>query len=385
MAVEGFTTERFGAVRTLFEQNLDSGEDVGASVCVRHRGEVVVDLWGGWADEGRTRPWERDTIVNVWSTTKTMTFLVMLMLADRGELDLHAPVARYWPEFAVNGKEGIEVSHVLAHTAGLSGWTEALRPEQLADWDLCVSRLAAQAPWWESREQPGYHALTQGYLLGEVVRRITGVSIGTFFRTEVAEPLGADFFIGVPVEVESRVSLVIPPPAEGRTDEDMLGIGGDLADASIAARTWASSGPIDDAPLHRWWRAAEIPAANGHGNARSVALVQSVIAGRGETDGVRLLSEQGVERLFEVQADGVDLVVGRPMRFGMGYGLASDTMPIGPRTCWWAGHGGSFVIIDLEQELTFAYAMNRMLTGIMGDMRGIGLAFTAAAAAVAVA
>jgi CubicO group peptidase (beta-lactamase class C family) len=381
MAVEGTTTDRFEAVRALFEATLDSGEDVGASVCVHHRGEVVVDLWGGWADEARTSPWTRDTIVNVWSTTKTMTYLVALMLADRGEIDLHAPVARYWPEFAANGKEAIEVRHVLAHTAGLSGWSEPVRPEQLADWDLCVSRLAAQAPWWESREQSGYHALTQGFLIGEIVRRVTGTTIGTFFRTEVAEPLGADFFIGVPESEDDRVSLTIPPPAEGRTDEDLLGIGGELADPVISKRTWASSGYIDDAPQQRWWRAAEIPAANGHGNARSVALVQSVIAGLGETDGVRLLSARGVERLFEVQADGIDLVVGREMRFGMGYGLGGGTMPIGPRACWWAGHGGSFVIIDLEQELTFAYAMNRMLTGIMGDMRGIGLALTAAGCA----
>lgn len=376
--VAGTVDERFAPVAAVFERNLESGVDLGASVCVLHRGEPVVDLWGGWADEDRTRRWEPDTIVNVWSTTKTMTFLVALMLADRGDLDLHAPVARYWPEFAAAGKDAIEVRHVLAHTAGLPGWTEPLRAEQLADWDLCVDRLAAQAPWWEDRTVSGYHAVTQGYLIGEVVRRITGTTIGSFFRSEVAEPLGADFLIGVPESDEARVSLVVPPEDSGR--EDPLGTGGDADALAFARRALASSGSADDAPRHRWWRAAEIPAANGHGNARSVALVQSVITGRGETNGVRLLSEAGVERLFEVQASGIDRVLGVAMCFGMGYGLAGGVMPVGPRAAWWAGHGGSLVVCDLDSELTVAYAMNRMMVGT-ADLRGVELAFTAAACA----
>ncbi|MFM8861148.1 MAG: serine hydrolase domain-containing protein, partial [Acidimicrobiia bacterium] len=194
--VAGTIDERFAAVGALFERNLESGADVGASVCVLHRGEPVVDLWGGWVDEDHTRPWEADTIVNVWSTTKTMTFLVALMLADRGELDLHAPVARYWPEFAAEGKGDITVANILAHTAGLPGWSDPVRPEQLPDWDECCRRLAAQAPWWEDRTRSGYHALTQGYLIGEIVRRVTGTTIGSFFAAEVAAPLGADYFIG---------------------------------------------------------------------------------------------------------------------------------------------------------------------------------------------
>lgn len=375
--VEGTVDERFAPVAAVFERNLESGADVGASVSVLHRGESVVDLWGGFADEGRTQPWRADTIVNVWSTTKTMTFLVALMLADRGELDLHAPVARYWPEFAANGKSAIEVRHVLAHTAGLPGWSERLEPEQLADWDLCVERLAAQAPWWDDRSSSGYHALTQGYLIGEIVRRITGVTIGEFFASEVAAPLGADFLIGVPEADESRVALVIPP--ERDETDDLLGTGGDREALALARRALASSGAIDASPRERWWRAAEIPAANGHGNARSVAMVQSIITGRGETNGVRLLSEAGVERLFEVQAKGVDRVLGVEMCFGMGYGLAGGVMPVGPRSAWWAGLGGSLVICDLESELTVAYAMNRMCVGGEIDLRGVELALTTAA------
>ncbi len=375
--VAGTVEERFAPVAAVFERNLESGADVGASVCVVHRDETVVDLWGGWVDEEHSRPWEADTIVNVWSTTKTMTFLVALMLADRGELDLHAPVARYWPEFAANGKDGIEVRHVLAHTAGLPGWSEPLQAGQLGDWDVCTSRLAAQEPWWEDRTRSGYHALTQGYLIGEVVRRITGTTIGTFLRDEVATPLGADFHIGLPESEEHRVSLVIPPRRD-HTD-DPLGTGGTPDALALARRALLSSGPVEAAPLERWWRAAEIPAANGHGNARSVARIQSVITGRGESGGVRLLSQAGVERLFEQQAKGIDLVLGIEMCFGMGYGLAGGVMPVGPRAAWWAGHGGSLVICDLESELTVAYAMNRMSVGESVDMRGIELALTAAA------
>ena len=181
-------------------------------VAVFLHGEPVVDIWGGWADAEKTRPWERDTITNVWSTTKTMTFLVALMLHDRDQLDFHAPVAKYWPEFAANGKEALEVRHVMGHTAGLSGWDEPISAEDLANWEKCTTALAAQAPWWEPGTASGYHALTQGYLIGEIVRRITGDSIGAFFAQEVAKPLDADFYIGLPASEDHRVSDVIPPP-----------------------------------------------------------------------------------------------------------------------------------------------------------------------------
>jgi CubicO group peptidase (beta-lactamase class C family) len=370
--IQGQTTDQFAGVRDVLQANLDSGADVGASVSVIQRGEVVVDIWGGFSDEVKTTPWQADTLVNVWSTTKTMTFLVALMLADRGELDFHAPVKTYWPEFAANGKSEIEVRHLLGHTAGLSGWTEALQPEELADWDRCVTALAAQAPWWEPGTASGYHAVTQGYLIGEVVRRITGTTIGTFFRTEVAEPLGADFFIGLPESEEGRVSLVIPPPPPDVSGMDM---------DSIAIRTFLS--PLLDAtyPHHRWWRAAEIPAANGHGNARSVAQIQSIIAGGGQAQGMRFFSEKTADLIFETQAEGVDLVLGVPLRFGMGYGLSSEMMPIGPRACYWGGYGGSVIIMDLDTQLTIAYMMNKMESGLVGDMRGASIALAAVVAA----
>jgi CubicO group peptidase (beta-lactamase class C family) len=185
--IEGEWDERFDGVVRALRRSLDGGTDLGASVAVVLDGRPVVDIWGGHLDEARTRPWQRDTIVNVFSTTKTMTALCALILADRGELDLHAPVARYWPEFAQGGKEGIEVRHILGHTSGLSGWSEPVALEELADWERCTSLLAAQEPWWEPGTRSGYHALTHGYLVGEVLRRITGLTVGQFLAENVTE------------------------------------------------------------------------------------------------------------------------------------------------------------------------------------------------------
>jgi CubicO group peptidase (beta-lactamase class C family) len=375
--VQGTCDPRFDAVRTTLAGQLERGDDLGASVAVFLHGEPVVDIWGGWADAEKTRPWERDTITNVWSTTKTMTFLVALMLHDRGQLDFRAPVATYWPEFAANGKESIEVRHVMGHTAGLSGWEETLAAEDLADWEKCTTALAAQAPWWEPGTASGYHAVTQGYLIGEIVRRITGDSIGSFFAREVAKPLEADFHIGLPAAEDHRVSNVIPPPPirpdqfEGPISELML-------------KTFLNP-PIDATMTHHeWWRRAEIPAANGQGNARSVAAVQSVVAGKGAARGVRLLREAGTDPIFEVQADGIDKVLGVPERMGMGYGLSNPPdMPLGPRACYWGGYGGSVIVVDQDEALTVCYVMNRMEAGLVGDLRGTNLVAAAFAGLVA--
>ena len=297
-----------------------------------------------------------------------MTNLCALMLADRGELDFSAPVARYWPEFAAGGKEHVEVRHLMAHTAGLPGWDEPVAPEDLADWQKCTSLLAAQEPWWEPGTASGYHAVTQGYLVGEVVRRITGATIGTWFASEVAGPLGADFHIGLPESEDNRVSVVIPPPP---LDLD------ELQPSELVIRAMGNP-PLDASyPRHAWWRRAEIPAANGHGNARSVAQVQSIVTGRGEARGVRLLSAEGCDRIFDEQIHGTDLILGAEYRFGMGYGLSSGMMPIGPRACFWGGYGGSLIVMDQDAGLTVCYAMNRMEGGLQGDLRGANIVLAA--------
>jgi CubicO group peptidase (beta-lactamase class C family) len=302
-----------------------------------------------------------------------MTFLVALILHDRGELDFDATVATYWPEFAANGKEAIEVRHLMNHCAGLSGWQEAIVPEDLANWDLATSLLAAQKPWWEDRSMSGYHAVTQGFLIGEVVRRITGTTIGEFFKSEVADVLDADFFIGLPESEEHRVSLVIPPPPENF---------GDAAPDSIMVRTLTS--PLLDAtaPRNRWWRAAEIPAANGHGNALAVATIQQVMANNGHVNGHRFFSEKTGDKVFQRQVGGVDQVLAVDMSFGLGYGLASSYVPVGPRTCFWGGYGGSLIMMDQELGLTISYMMNKMQVGLTGDTRGSEISLLAAVAAM---
>jgi CubicO group peptidase (beta-lactamase class C family) len=373
-AVQGTCDERFAAMRDLLEASLAKGTDVGASVAVTLEGEPVVDLWGGWRDEDRTEPWERDTITNVWSTTKTMTALCALMLADAGELDFDAAVSTYWPEFAAAGKRDVVlVRHLMSHTAGLAGWTQPVTVEDLYDWEKVTSLLAAQEPWWEPGTASGYHAITQGYLVGEVVRRITGQTLGAFFRDHVAGPLGADFHIGLDPREFSRVSNVIPPPP--------LDPGMELPEMALRTLTNPLLGA--EAAWTEPWRRAEIPAANGHGNARSVATVQSVIANGGEAGGVRLLSAAGCEQILREQSNGTDLVLGIGLRFGIGYGLPSPDLPIvsHDRACFWGGWGGSVIGIDMKSHLTVAYMMNRMGDGLVGDERGIGLVLAAVAAA----
>ncbi|PRY43870.1 serine hydrolase domain-containing protein [Umezawaea tangerina] len=354
--VEGTFDERFGAVRDAFAASLDN-EDVGASVAVDVGGELVVDLWGGYADEARTVPWGQDTIVNVWSSTKPMAALCVLVLADRGELDLDAPVARYWPEFAAEDKGGVLVRHVLSHTSGLPSWTEPTTVQELYDWDLVTGRLAAQRARAEPGTEACYHSVTQGYLVGELVRRVTGRTCGEFFAEELAGPLGADFHIGLAAEHDHRVAPVIPPPETA---------------------PWTNDAGIEPNPLvppevanTPEWRRAEIPSAGGHGNARSMARVQSVLACGGEVRGVRLLSEAGCRRVREVQYEGLDLVLGTTVRWGLGYGVNGAT-------CSWGGWGGSMVLVDLDARMTVAFAMNQMLDkGSLGDERALGLVMAA--------
>ena len=372
MDVHGTCDDAFGPVRDAFVGNFERGNEVGASVAVTHHGRPVVDLWAGDADEAG-RPWEQDTIVNVYSTTKTMAATCVLTLADRGEIDLDAPVADLWPEFGANGKAGVLVRHVMSHSAGLSGFEPAITATDLYDWDRVCDLLAAQAPWWEPGAKSGYHAITQGYLQGELVRRATGRSVGTFFREEVAGPLGADFHIGLPASEDHRVADLVPPDLSAA-----LGTGAIQPD-TLAARTLLSCPRDATEPRTRAWRGAEIPAAGGTGNARSVARVHSALACGGEVDGVRLMSADGVERILEEQISGTDGVLGVPMRFGMGFGLMSDLIPLSPnkRAFFWGGWGGSLAVIDLDAEVSVAYVMNRMGDGLAGDVRGALVALAA--------
>jgi CubicO group peptidase (beta-lactamase class C family) len=382
MTISGTCDERFNGVREAFAANFepkDSIYDEGASVAVTVDGEIVVDLWGGTADRdaGPSLPWERDTIVNVWSTTKTVSALACLMLADQGELDLYAPVARVWPEFAAEGKGEIEVRHVMSHTAGLSGWQEPVTFEDLYDHDKVASLLAAQAPWWEPGTASGYHAFTQGYLENEMVRRVTGQTLGQFVAQNITGPLGADFHIGTAAEHDHRIARVIPPPP--------LPIPPDLDPDSVMAKTFTNPMPDATKSYDIAWRRAEIPAAGGHGNARSVAQIHAPMACGGEANGVRFLGKETIDAVFDEQCNGTDLVLDVPLRHGIGFGLPSPEMPLSPndRTCFWGGWGGSLAVIDLDARMSFAYVMNKMGEGTVGDMRGAVLLLAAYAALAA--
>ena len=366
--VQGSCDPRFEAMRGILQANIDSGADLGASVAVVVNGENVVDLWGGYADHERTTAWQADTLVNVWSTTKTMMAVSALVLVDRGELDPYQKVAHYWPAFAQNGKQDIEVRHLLSHTSGVSGWAQPVQVSDLYDWEKSTSMLAAQAPWWEPGTASGYHALNQGHLVGEVIRRITSSKLGEFFAREIAGPLGADFHIGLSPGEFHRVSPVVPPPPLpidlSTLDMDSPLVKTFTGPAPDASECWTSE-----------WRQADIGAANGHGNARSVARVQSLITNRGEVDGVRLLSPATIERIFDVQSDNVDIVLGVPERFGLGYGLPCEGMPFAmdAKLCFWGGWGGSMIINDIDHAMTVTYMMNRMEAGLVGDTRGFDL------------
>lgn len=375
MEIHGIYDERFAEVRELFERNFAEEGDVGASFAVTVEGEFVVDIWAGHADKARTRPWQEDTIVNVYSTTKTMSFICALVLVDRGLLDFNAKVTRYWGEYGQNGKENTLVRHFMSHSAGVPGFAPALASAtELYDWDLCTANLASQEPWWEPGTKSGYHAITQGYLIGELVRRITGKTIGTFFREEIAGPLGADFHIGMDESVFPRVAEMIPDvvptgqAASATPDAD-----------SIPARVFASAPASTRSVNTPAWRQAEIPAAGGHGNARAVVRAQTALANGGSAFGVELLSSAGCRKILEEQTDGPDAVLLMPIRFGMGYAFPNELMPMSPNenAMFWGGAGGSTIVVDQDAHVCLSYVMNQMKAAIVGDKRGgrLGKAF----------
>ncbi|TSD63543.1 serine hydrolase domain-containing protein [Aeromicrobium piscarium] len=365
MTVDGFQDERFEELRRVFAEHLDSGEELGGAIAVNLDGETVVDLWGGHRNAARTLAWERDTIVNVWSTTKEITALAVLMCVDRGLIDLDAPVARYWPEFAQNGKDAVTVRQLMSHTSGVSGWEQPFVVTDMYDWDTATSRLAEQAPWWEPGTASGYHANNQGHLLGEVIRRTDGRMLKQFVAEEIAAPLEVDLQIGAQPEDDDRIAEIVPPPP---LPFDLESLDPD----SPVVKTF--TGPVADASAANTvaWRRADMGALNGHTNARALARTFSAITLGGTVDGVELLSPSTIDRIFEEQSRNVDLVLGVPLRFGIGFALPEpDTLPYIPdeRTCFWGGWGGSLTVMFLDRGLTVSYVMNKMAPGIIGSNR----------------
>ena len=357
-------------MRDVFAANLELGSDLGASVAVVERGRVVVDLCGGFATQDRTTPWTSDTITNVYSTTKTMVALVALMLIDRGEIAPDDRVAAFWPEFAQNGKDDVTIAHLMAHMSGLPAWNPPFTLTDLCDWPTAVNRLAEMEPWWKPGTAFGYHMLTYGHLIGEVVRRVTGQSLGEFFKWEIAEPLGIDFHIGLHPSHHHRVSPVFLGEGE-RMDLSRFSADSFFIRTHIAPNI---GGPENTAS--REWRTAEIGAANGHGNARSVALAQSALTNEGLVNGKQLLSPRTISLVGVQQVEGVDLVLQLPVRFGLGYALTSPHHPVhqGRNVWYWSGFGGSRIIHLPDEGITFAYVMNKLQPGaILGEPRGDAL------------
>jgi CubicO group peptidase (beta-lactamase class C family) len=373
--VHGHCDARFTAVRRAFEENFGERGELGAAVAVTVGGRTVVDLWGGWADAAHSRPWERDTLVNVWSTAKGPVALCAHILADRGLLDLEAPVAAYWPEFAAAGKEKVLVRHLLSHRAGLAGLREPHSLEQLRDWELTTQRLAAAEPWWEPGTRSGYHALTYGHLVGEVIRRVSGLRPGAFLAREVTGPLGVDFRIGLPEQDADRVAELIPPEVPASSEQ--AAVFAQLAPAAIAALTNPAVSAAEANTAG--WRAAEIPAANGHGTARAVAGLYGVFAGRGSYGGRRLLSPEAAERVREGQGSCRDLVLGagfeHETEVGLGLWLSGPDGSYGPnpRAFGHDGFGGSCGLADPEAGVSLGYVMNRMGPRIANDPRKMAL------------
>ncbi|MGK5684066.1 serine hydrolase domain-containing protein [Actinoplanes sp. URMC 104] len=353
----------FAPVRDLLEKNLSNGEEVGASIVVDVDGETVVDLWGGHRDAARTSAWQRDTITNVWSISKTVTALAVLVLADRGVVDVDAPIARYWPEFAAQGKERVTVRQVLSHASGVSGLEQPATLSDLYDVPRAAARFAAQAPWWTPGSASGYHVLSYGHLLGEIVRRVDGRPLRAFIAQELAGPLGADFQLGVAARDLPRVADVIAPPPFPL---------GEVDPGSPAAKTFTGPAFSADDANTPGWRAAEIGAANGHGSARGVAAILSPLARDGRTGTGRLLRKGTAASILDVRTEGVDRVNGLFLRWGLGFAVTDPrTLPWVPqgRIAYWGGWGGSMAIVDLDRQVTIAYVMNKMAPGILGSDR----------------
>ena len=374
VAVGGVCDARFRRVREAFAGNFARQGEVGAAVAVTIDGKPVVDLWAGHADSARARPWTRDTIVNIASATKGPTAICAHHLADRGLLDLDAPVATYWPEFAQAGKAAIPAHLLLSHRAGLPAIEAPLPTEAFYDWDTMTRALAAQAPWWEPGTRHGYHAFTFGWLVGEVVRRITGKSLGRYWRDEVAQPLGIDCHIGLAAEHDARVAefIPVPPPpgAEPDLEEELLKNAGPMVQKAL------NNPPKTVADMNtRSWRAAEIPAGNAHTNARALARLYGALACGGEVDSVQVLSPDGIERARAEQASGPDAVLfGLPTRFGLGFSLPPEGAGFGSSSgsafgC--PGAGGSIGFADPGAHIGFGYTMNQMQHGMPVDPRAL--------------
>lgn len=358
--IHGTCDARFAAVRDEFAANFADRGELGAAVCISIDGRVVVDLWGGWADPERTRPWQADTLVNVYSIGKGLLSVLAARAVGRGELDVDEAVFRRWPEFAAEGKDAITARDLLTHQAGLPAVRKRLPPGSMFDWQAMTTALAAQAPWWPPRTAHGYHVNTFGFLVGEVVRLASGGTIGALLRDTIARPLGADVHVGLTPRDFGRVATFAWPAPPMDEEEPP-----NLTDAQLMEFNayWNPGGLSGGAAVNTdEWRAAEIPSTNGHATARGVARVYAALANGGEVDGIRIVDADALAAATVMQVDGEDLILHRPARFGLGFQLTQPERQLGPnpRPFGHFGAGGSLGFCDPDVGLAFGYVMNSM-------------------------
>jgi CubicO group peptidase (beta-lactamase class C family) len=355
--IEGFCEPRFAGVREAFRANFAERGEPGAAMVVSLGGQVVVDLWGGWRDAARDEPWREDTLVNFFSVSKALCTVCALRLVEQGRLKLDAPVARVWPQFASAGKDAITLRHILSHQAGLPALRESLPEGAMLDWQTMTDALARTEPWWAPGAAHGYHVNTFGFLVGELVRRASGRTIGTMLREDIAQPLGADLHIGLPASEHGRVAEFLWPATSATQTMPAE------QDAMRRNAYWNppgfSGGGYVNTPT---WRMAEIPSTNGHGNARGVARFYAALANGGEIDGVHILSSDMLEAATSEQSSGFDLINQRPSRFGLGFQLTQPERPLGPnpRAFGHFGAGGSLGFCDPDAGMAFGYVTNDM-------------------------
>ncbi|KAI1437570.1 beta-lactamase [Xylaria sp. CBS 124048] len=352
--INGKCTPQFEKVRSLFAEFLESQDEVGASITVNIDGEDVVNIWGGYADQETKQPWVEDTIVGVFSCSKMVSALAVLMLIDSGAVSAYEKVSKYWPEFAANGKENVEIRHLLSHTSGVAGWDEKVTMDEICDPSITTAKLAPQAPWFEPGSASAYHCYTYGHLLGEIVRRVTGMSLKQFIAEKIAAPLAADFQLGVSEKDLPRVSHHVMAPVAGPPNF-----------TPPPLFTKAIRNPTMQPNISKYppWQRGENGAANGFSNAKALNKIFSTITLVGTEGDKQLLSKSTLDLIFQEQSNGVDLAIGMPIRFGIGYALKGDGdwaswMPAGD-IAYWGGAGGSLGIMDVGRKLTITYAMNR--------------------------
>ncbi|MHA1728034.1 MAG: serine hydrolase domain-containing protein [Promethearchaeota archaeon] len=352
--VHGKILKKFEPIKKIFIDNFKKYGEVGASFAVIINEEYVVDIWGGFVDEEKTKPWLENTITKVYSTNKIMNAICALMLVDQDLLDLDAPVAKYWPEFAQNGKENLPVRNLFSHSAGLPGFAEPIITEDLKNWYKIVGILARQKTWWEPGTKMGYHMTTMYYLLGELVRRISGKSISKFLKDEITDPLNIDYHIMLPKEHRNRFAGMIPVKIE-KTNDPLPKID----TKSVLYRVMTN--PKDRDNIHAndpMWFDIE---TRGFGNAKSVAKIGAIVANGGKINGKHFLKMSTIEKSLEEQIYGTDLVLGRKIKYGLGWGLNSKSLDFpNDRTAYWGGAGGSSLTMDVGNKMSIAYVMNKM-------------------------